>query len=324
MAGRRANGSGSIFGKNGKYTAQYRVGVNEDGKPRFVKKTFNTKRECTEWLDETRRKYGQLSMAEETQTETAEVEETPVFGNDINGVFGFSRAGRKTAQYANLHKNDIYNYYVVRNASANILGKDNLLFVGQTSSDGMGSLSFEYETTTGEDGTIILRPMSDDQTSPSNPSQPTVPDNGGSTSNTNPSTVIPVGGTKTETMSVKVENKVTGKTSKAIAQKTGNSVTVKLGTENNGYYANVYTTDDEYIYSAVIENGRAKFNVPDNVKLKIVIDTISYGEDVSSAAGAAEGGEPVNIPYPVIIVLIAVFGIYIKVGKKHLDQKKQR
>lgn len=64
MAGRRANGSGSIFGKNGKYTAQYRVGINEDGKPRFVKKTFNTKRECNEWLDETRRKYGQLSMAE--------------------------------------------------------------------------------------------------------------------------------------------------------------------------------------------------------------------------------------------------------------------
>ena len=252
----------------------------------------------------------------EPQTETAEVNETPTFGNDSSGVFSFGRSGRKTAQYANLHKNDIYNYYVVRNASANLLDKDNLLFVGQGSSDSMGSLSFEYETTTGEDGTIILRPMSDDPTTPDTPNQPTAPGNGGSSTNTNPSMVIPVGGTKTETMTVKVENKVTGKTSKAIAQKTGSSVTVRLGTENNGYYANVYTTDDEYVYSALIENGRAKFNVPDDVKLKIVIDSISYGEDVSSAAGAAADGEPVDIPYPVVVVLIAVFGIYIKAGKK--------
>lgn len=96
--------------------------------------------------------------------------------------------------------------------------------------------------------------------------------------------VIPFGGTTTESLTVKVENKVTGKTNKVIAQKNGNSISVKLGTENNGYYANVYTTDDEYIYSALIENGRAKFNVPDNVKIKIVIDSIAYGEDVSSAA----------------------------------------
>lgn len=97
--------------------------------------------------------------------------------------------------------------------------------------------------------------------------------------------VIPVGGTATETMTVKVENNLTGKTTKAIARKNGNSVSVKLGTENNGNYANVFTTDDEYIYSALIENGRASFSVPNDVKIKIVIDSIAYGEDVSSAAG---------------------------------------
>lgn len=96
--------------------------------------------------------------------------------------------------------------------------------------------------------------------------------------------VIPFGGTTTESLTVKVENKITGKTNKVIAQKNGNSVSVKLGTENNGYYANVYTTNDEYIYSALIRNGRARFNVPDDVKIKVVIDSIAYGEDVSSAA----------------------------------------
>lgn len=252
---------------------------------------------------------------ETTVTETASAEETPVFGNDSSGMFGFGRSGRKTAQYANLHKNDIYNYYVVRNASADILGRDNLLFVGQTSSDSMGSLSFEYETTTGEDGTVILRPMSDDPTTPDKPatpdtpSNPTTPDNGGSSPNT---AVIPVNATVTKTMTIKVENKVTGETSKARGQKKGSSVTVKLGTENDGCYANVYTTDDEYICSAIIENGRAKFNVSNDVKLKIVIDSFAYGEDVSTAAGAYGDSAAENLPYAAITIVIAIVGIYFK------------
>lgn len=249
---------------------------------------------------------------ETTVTETASAEETPVFGNDSSGVFGFGRSGRKTAQYANLHKNDIYNYYVVRNASADILGRDNLLFVGQTSSDGMGSLSFEYETTTGEDGTVILKPMSDDPTTPDTPSDPTPPGNGGNSSNTNMGTVAPFGDTNTESLTVTVENKVTGKTSKARGQKTGSSVTVKLGTENDGCYANVYTTDDEYICSAIIENGRAKFNVSNDVKLKIVIDSIAYGEDVSSAAGVFGDSVTESLPYAAITIVIAIVGIYFK------------
>lgn len=246
-------------------------------------------------------------------TETAAIEETPLFGFESSGIFGFGRAAaKKSAQFTNLHKNDIYNCYVVRSASSDILGRDNLLFVGQTSSDGNGSLSFEYETVTGEDGTIILRPMSDDPTTPDTPNHPAVPDNGGSSSNTNSGIANTVGGTKTETMTIKVENKITGKTSKAAAQKTGSSVTVKLGTENNGYYANVYTADDEYIYSALIKNGRVKFTVPDDVKLKIVIDSIAYGEDVSSAAGVFGDSAAEGLPYAAITIMIAVVGIYFK------------
>lgn len=168
----------------------------------------------------------------------------------------------------------------------------------------------------------------DSPAAPDTPNKPTAPDNGGSSSDTNTgvstSTVIPVGSNNTETMTVKIENKVTGKASKALAKKTGSSVNIKLGTENNGYYVNVYTTNGEYICSALIENGRAKFNVPEGIKIKIVIDSIAYGEDVSSAAGAAADGEPVNISYPVIIVLTAAFGIYFKRGKKHLDHKAKR
>lgn len=161
-------------------------------------------------------------------------------------------------------------------------------------------------------------------TTPITPNKPSTPDNGGSSSNTNTGTAAPAGGTKTEILTVKINNKVTGKTSSVTAKKTGSSVTVKLGTENNGYYANVYTTDDEYICSALIEKGAAKFNVPDGIKIKIVIDSIAYGEDVSSAAEAAADDEPVNIPYPVIIVLIAAFGIYSKRGKKYSDHKVKR
>ena len=73
MAGRRTNGSGSIFENNGKYTAQFRVGKNENGKPRFVKKAFKTKRECNEWLEKTRRKYGQLSQSEYSESQLCEL-----------------------------------------------------------------------------------------------------------------------------------------------------------------------------------------------------------------------------------------------------------
>ena len=131
--------------------------------------------------------------------------------------------------------------------------------------------------------------------------------------------VIPFGGVSTESMSVKVENAVTGKTSTARAQRNGNSVSVKLGAENNGYYANVFTTDGEYIYSAVIEGGKAEFNAPNDVKIKIVIDSIAYGEDVSSAAAVESESADISsgntVVYPISIVLLAgaaVMTVFIK------------
>ncbi|MBD5146809.1 MAG: hypothetical protein HDT21_13010 [Ruminococcus sp.] len=131
--------------------------------------------------------------------------------------------------------------------------------------------------------------------------------------------VIPFGGVPTESMSVKVENAITGKTSTARAQRNGSSVSVKLGAENNGYYANVFTTDDEYIYSALIDGGKAEFNAPNDVKIKIVIDSIAYGEDVSSAASAdiesTEISSDNTMIYLVSVVLLAgaaVMTVFIK------------
>lgn len=131
--------------------------------------------------------------------------------------------------------------------------------------------------------------------------------------------IIPFGGVPTESMSVKVENAITGKTSTARAQRNGSSVSVKLGAENNGYYANVFTTDDEYIYSAVIEGGKAEFNAPSDVKIKIVIDSIAYGEDVSSAAAAdiesteiASGNTAVYLAGVVLLAAATVMTVFIR------------
>ena len=132
--------------------------------------------------------------------------------------------------------------------------------------------------------------------------------------------VVPFGGIKTtETMTVSVENRITGETSTARAQRSGNSVTVNLGAENDGNYANVYTTADEYIYSAVIENGKAKVNVPSDVKIKVVIDSIAYGEDVSSesavtneAAEISSGNMMICLAGVVLIAGAAVMTVFIK------------
>lgn len=88
---------------------------------------------------------------------------TAMTDSNENGIFGIDPAtGRRTAIYSNLLTNEIYNYYVVRDEdAADFFGSNNLLFIGQGTTDSRGELSFEYETTTGEDGSIVLRPMSD-------------------------------------------------------------------------------------------------------------------------------------------------------------------
>lgn len=132
--------------------------------------------------------------------------------------------------------------------------------------------------------------------------------------------VIPFGGIKTtESIIVSVENKITGEKSTASAQRSGDSVTVRLGSENSGNYANFYTTNDEYIYSAVIENGRAKLNVSSDVKIKVVIDSVAYGEDVSSEAAVnsetseiASGNTMICMVSIILIAGAAVVTVFIK------------
>lgn len=63
---------------------------------------------------------------------------------------------------------------------------------------------------------------------------------------------------------------------------------------NDGYYANLYTYNDEYLCSVVIEDGKAVFSDSGLGSYKLVIDKVShedevpYGDetsDVSSTAG---------------------------------------
>ncbi len=61
--GRRTNGEGSIYAnRKGGYTAQFRIGKNEKGKPRFMRKSFKTQKECNEWLNEMKKKNNKLSL----------------------------------------------------------------------------------------------------------------------------------------------------------------------------------------------------------------------------------------------------------------------
>ena len=66
---------------------------------------------------------------------------------------------------------------------------------------------------------------------------------------------------------------------------------------NNGYYANLYTYDDEYVCSVIIEDDRAVFNSDEiGPNYKVVIDIVSHGDDasdVSSAAGISAESETI-------------------------------
>lgn len=85
------------------------------------------------------------------------------------------------------------------------------------------------------------------------------------------------------------ENKVNNESGTEPADMGDSQTVVKFGSSNNGYYANLYTYDDEYVCSVIIEDGKAVFNSNDiGHNYKVVIDKVSYGDeasDVSSAAG---------------------------------------
>ena len=94
-----------------------------------------------------------------TLVETSYLQPVPVMTSNSELLKVLSQL--KSADFTGLLTDEIYNYYVVKNTKAvDILSEDNLLFIGQAVSDSSGKLSVEYETTTGEDGEIILKPMS--------------------------------------------------------------------------------------------------------------------------------------------------------------------
>ena len=138
---------------------------------------------------------------------------------------------------------------------------------------------------------------------PSAPSGPSVPQNGPITADQN-TTVSNT--SKSESLSVKVENKITGKTSKATGVKNDDKVSVKVGTKNDGYYANIMTVDGEMIDSVEIKTGRAEFTLKDDVKFIIVIDSYSYIEDVSSGSYLMEDSSMIDMQdHSFIIVSLA-------------------
>lgn len=160
-------------------------------------------------------------------------------------------------------------------------------------------------------------PVSPSDPTPSTPSTPSDNNNnnsnqgGNSSSPSVPSSGDFVSGTSTsDSFSVKVENKITGKTVKVTVKRSGEKVTVNLGKDNKGYYANIYAIDESLIDSVNIKSGNTKFNVPTGVDFYIVIDKEPHFEyeDVSSAAGIYELFEEKKDPFCMLIIVIAALG----------------
>lgn len=115
---------------------------------------------------------------------------------------------------------------------------------------------------------------------------------GGSTSSSSGGSTGSSSASSSERMSVKVKNNITGKTTTVVAdKKANNTVNINLGKDNNGCYANIFTTGGEYLSSTLIEGGKAEFSIPENAKIKIEIDSIAYGDSVASEAGIYDSAE---------------------------------
>lgn len=174
----------------------------------------------------------------------------------------------------------------------------NVLIVAVTD-DGDTVKTVEY--TIDENNIVTTKTTTTDNNTPSFPNDsdnnhytPSNPPSGGS-SNVTP----PASSSDIESFNVKVENKVTGETKNIIAVRNGENVTVDIGKENNGYYANIYTNNGDFIVAVRIEKGEVKFFIPKDVKFNIIIDEYSYGEDVSSGAGANDSGSPIDMASPI-------------------------
>ncbi len=127
------------------------------------------------------------------------------------------------------------------------------------------------------------------------------------------------------TFNVKVENKITNKTTKVKATRTGENVTINLGKDNNGYYANVYTSDGKLLDAVKIKSGKAKFTIPNDNDFYIIVDEASHldYEDVSSGAGIHDLlNEPTTSLCIIAIIIIAVAGSLTIVAIKRFAKNK--
>ncbi len=160
----------------------------------------------------------------------------------------------------------------------------------------------------------VIRKESVTGNTPYTPSAPSTPQNNSTTTDQN-TTVS--NSSKSKSLSVKVENKITGKTSKVRGTKTGENVSVNVRSENNGYFANILTTDGEFIDSVEIKAGKAKFTLKDDVEFIIVIDSYSYIEDVSSRSYLEEDSSAIDLQnHNFIIIGFAVLSTILIFRRK--------
>lgn len=159
--------------------------------------------------------------------------------------------------------------------------------------------------------------------SPSKPSAPSNPstDNSGNQGGSTINSTAPA----STSFNVKLENKITGKTGKAKATRTDKNITINVGRENNGYYANIYNTNGNLIDSVKIKNGKAKFTISSDIDFYIVIDQDSHleYEDVSSGAGIYELFEEKKEPFCMIIIVISALGfLSVAIAKRYQKNKR--
>lgn len=102
------------------------------------------------------------------------------------------------------------------------------------------------------------------------------------------------GSVDVKTFNVKMENMITGQSKKVRTVRTGKDYTANVGLENKGYYANIYTLDDEFLTYAYIKNAKAVFILEEIVDFYIVIDAYPHSNDVSAAAGAYGASVPIE------------------------------
>ncbi|MCH5193674.1 MAG: hypothetical protein J1F11_06910 [Oscillospiraceae bacterium] len=121
--------------------------------------------------------------------------------------------------------------------------------------------------------------------------------------------IAPSGASVPETVTVKVKNVLTGESKMVRAVIDGENVTADLGKENNGLYANICTKSGEHITAVLIEKGKARFTLSEDVKFSILIDSEAYEaykDDVAADAGLYSDKDIVEETVPVIGVIVPI------------------